>query len=348
MTYSTPDLDTISLDTNATMRSTMQREPTLPRSMLGVIAKALSGAVDGLYERIDGVAKDIIYTTARKPALIRSAGIWGKTLKAPSPASAIVEFTGGIATLAEGAILARADGIQYQLQLDVTLIDGTGLGEVVCLSGGAMTTLTDGTVLTLTQPVAGISTEAVVQAYDLTPGADIETPAELLVRLLERIRETPQGGAAADYKNWALSVAGVTRAWTVPGWNGAGTVGVLFMCDDRDDPVPLGGDVIAVQAAIDAERPVAAISYAVAPTAAPLDFTITLMPTSAALEAAVQAQLANLIATEAEPTGYTLPLTHIWAAVQAAIGNGTFTMTSPLADVVTPAGTITTMGAITW
>ena len=348
MSYSTPDIDTISIDVNAEIRSTMQREPTLPRSMLGVIAKALSGAVDGLYGKIDRVAKDIIYTTASQKALIRWAGIWELQLKAPTPAKAIVSFTGGDGTLPEGSILARKDGVQYELQLDVTLADGTGLGEVVCLSAGAMTTLADGAVLTLMQPAPGFSTSATVTSFNLTPGADMEKPAELLVRLVDRIQETPQGGAGLDYERWALSVAAVTRAWTIPGWNGPGTVGVLFMCDDRDDPIPLAGDVANVQAAIDAERPVAATSYAVAPTPAPLDFAITLDPTSEALETAVQAQLANLVATECTPTGHTFPLTHIWAAVQAAIGAGTFTMTSPTEPMTTPAGTITTMGTITW
>lgn len=347
MSYPTPDIDIISLNTDAALRSAMQRDPALPRSMLRVISKALAGAADGLYEKIDGVAKDIIYTTARQAALIRWAGIWKLQQKAPSAASAVVQFSTGTGTVQQGALLARNDGLQYQVDADAILNDG-GMATITCLSAGAMTTLEDGALLTMAQPLAGVPSSATVTAYNLTPGNDMETPQALLVRLLNRIRQTPQGGADADYIDWALSVPGVTRAWPMSWWNGPGTVGVLFMCDDRPNPIPLAGDVAAVQAAIDAVRPTGSRTFVVAPTPAPLDFTIALSPDSADLRTAVQQELANLIATECEADGHTLPITHIWAAIQSAIGTGTFTMPSPSAPVTTPPGTITTMGAITW
>lgn len=348
MTYSTPDLDTISLTCDAAIRGATRRDPTMPRSMLGVLSKMLSGAVDGLYDAIDAAAKDIILTTASKEAIIRQAGVWGYTLKAPTAARAIVSISGGTGTLRQGALFSRFDGIEYALTADVTLSGGPGLGSVVCTSAGAMTTLTDGTVLTIVQPAEGISPNATVTATSLTPGTDIEMPEELLARLLVRIRQTPQGGAEADYEEWATSVSGVTRAWTIPHWNGQGTVGVLFMCDDRTNPIPQAGDVANVQAAIDALGPVGAAKYAGAPTGVPLNFSIHLNPTSSALQTAVQSALAELIATECTPKNYTLLISHIRAAISSVIGTGDYTMPSPSGDVTTPTGSITTMGTITW
>jgi uncharacterized phage protein gp47/JayE len=345
MTYYTPDIDTISLQTNAAIVSAMRRDPTLPRSMLGVLAKALSGGVDGLYGDIDTVAKDIIYDTASKNALIRWAGIWGLTLKVPTPATGVVAFTGGIGTIFAGAVMTRADGVQYALDADVTLVGGEAEGTVTCLSAGAMTNFGDGATLTLMSPVSGVS--STVTSYGLSAGADMETAPELLARLLIRIRQTPQGGSLSDYEEWALSVPGVTRAWAVKGWNGAGTVGVLFMCDDRVNPIPQSADVAAVQAVLDLMAPAPGAAYAIAPTPVPLNYSLHLEPDGAAIRNAVQTDQADLIASTCVPGG-TLPLTQISATISAAAGVVDFVLSEPVANVTVAAGSITTMGVITW
>lgn len=347
MTIVTPELDTISLQGTAAIQALLSRDPTLPRSMLGVLNKTLSGAVDGLYGSVETAAADIIYDTASEDALIRWAGIWGLVLKGPTPATGIVIFRGGTGTIAAGAILTRADGIQYVLNADVTLVAGIGMGTVTCLSAGAMTNVADGAILTLSTPTPGVSTTVTVGADGLSDGTDVESPPELLVRLLARIRQTPQGGSVADYEEWATSVSGVTRAWARPGWNGAGTVGVLFMCDDRTNPIPQGADVAAVAAVMAANEPVIGTTYVVAPTAAPLNFSIHLEPGSTVIQAAVEAALADLISSNCVPGG-TLPLTQISATISGAAGVVDFELLEPTANVTVAGGSITTMGTTTW
>ena len=347
MTYSTPDLATISLEGAAAMQAALQRNPTLPRSMLGVLNKTLSGGIDGLYADIDSAAADIIYDTASEAALVRWAGIWGLTLKAPSAATGPALFNGGVGTVAAGAILVRADGIQYALQADVPLVAGAGVGTVTCLSAGAMTDTPAGAALTLMVPSPGVSPNALVGAGGLSAGADIETAPELLARLLVRIRQTPQGGSVADFEEWALLVPGVTRVWVMKGWNGPGTVGVLFMCDDRANPIPLAADVAAVQAVLDLLQPVAGTAFAVAPTAVPLNFSIHLEPGSTVIEGAVQDGLADLIANECVPGG-TMPLTQITATISKAAGVVDFILSEPVANSTVATGSINTMGVITW
>jgi uncharacterized phage protein gp47/JayE len=347
MTITTPDINTISQAAIAAIQSRLQRDATLPRSPLKVIAKTVSGAADGIYEAVDSAASDIIYDTASEDALVRWAGIWGLTRKAPTPAKGIVVFTGGTGTIPAGTLVARADGIQYAVDLDIPLIGNTGAGTVTCLSAGAMTNVDDGTNLTLVQPVEGVASSVTCSTGGLSDGNDIEKIEELLARLLERIRQTPPGGAGPDYEEWALAVAGVTRVWVKSGWNGPGTVGVLFMCDDRANPIPQTADVTAVQTAIDAVRPVSATTYAVAPTAAPLNFSIQLLPDSAAARTAVQAELQELITTTTEPGGTTL-LSQLRAAISAAAGVTDYMMPTPAANVTAAAGSITTMGVITW
>jgi uncharacterized phage protein gp47/JayE len=203
-----------------------------------------------------------------------------------------------------------------------------------------------GQSLSLVSPIAGVSATAL--AGDLVGGADLEDDDALRVRLLARIQNPPQGGAAADYIAWALQVPGVTRAWCYPEEMGIGTVTVRFVRDNDASPIPDAGEVAAVQTAIDAHRPVTAHVTVVAPTAAPLNFGIqALTPNTADVQAAVQAELQDLLLREAVPGG-TILLSHIRAAISAATNETDYVLLSPTANVTNPAGSMSTMGAITW
>jgi uncharacterized phage protein gp47/JayE len=355
-----PDLSTTSKSVASAISTRLPgADSTPPRSVLGVLAKVLSGGVDGLYGAIQTVAAEIIYDTASGDYLARWAAIWGLARQAPVPATGTVVFTGNNVTVPQGTVLARADGLQYILAAAVTLIGGAGSGTVTCASAGAVTNTAAGGTLGLTSPVAGVASTVTVGSGGLSAGADLEGDESLLARLLLRIQQTPQGGSAADYEEWALGVNGVTRAWIYQGWQGAGTVGVTFMMDKRSNPVPQTADVAAVQAAINAVRPVAAPTFVFAPTPVPLNFTIHLNPSSTAVQAAVTAQLSSLIANQCTPGGTSLIngqpvaggllyLSHIWAAISAAAGEVDFTLIGPTANVTVPSGSITTMGTVSW
>jgi len=366
MPITVPDLPTISQSAASAIATRLPgADATPPRSVLGVLAKVLAGAVDGLYGAIQSVSAEIIYDTASSNYLAREAAFWGLTREAPASATGAVTFTGSTgAMVPEGTMLARADGLQYTLAAAVTLApvsggSGSGAGTVTCTSAGAVTNTPAGGTLTLTSPVTGIASSVVIGAGGLAAGADMETDAGLLARLLRRVQQTPQGGSDADYREWAGSVNGVTRSWVYQGWVGTGTVGVTVMMDARANPIPQGADVAAVQAAINAARPVGALAVVFAPNPVPLNFTIHLNPGSAAIKAAVQAQLASLIANQCTPggtflvggvpvSGGLLYISHIWAAISAAAGEVDFTLVSPTANVTVASGSITTMGAITW
>jgi uncharacterized phage protein gp47/JayE len=85
----------------------------------------------------------------------------------------------------------------------------------------------------------------------------------------------------------------------------------------------------------------------VAPTASPLDFNITLAPDTVEVRNAVQAELVDLVAREAEPGG-TILWSHLNEAISIAAGETDHVLNSPAANVVEATGAITTMGVITW
>jgi uncharacterized phage protein gp47/JayE len=79
-----------------------------------------------------------------------------------------------------------------------------------------------------------------------------------------------------------------------------------------------------------------------------LNFTIQgLVPATFTVQAAVQAELADLLLREAVPGGIIL-LSHIRAAISAAAGETDYVLIAPLVNVTNSTGNMSTMGSITW
>jgi len=164
---------------------------------------------------------------------------------------------------------------------------------------------------------------------------------------LKRIRQPPHGGAAADYELWALEVPGVTRVWVYPLQMGAGTVTVLFVCDGEADIIPTPAKVAEVQAYIDARCPVTAEVFVAAPVADPLNMAAKLSPNTAAVKAAVRAEVADLIVRDAKPGG-TILISRLREAVSIAAGESDNAITSPTVDVTYATGHMAVPGTITF
>lgn len=111
--------------------------------------------------------------------------------------------------------------------------------------------------------------------------------------------------------------------------------------------VPDAGEVAAVQAYINALRPVTAVVTVAAPAAVPLNFTIDLVPDTAANRAAVEAELRDMLLREAAP-GATILLSHIREAISLATGETDHILSVPAANVTHTTGQMATFGAITW
>lgn len=323
----------------------------LRRSAARTLAVVHAGGLHGGYGYLDWQARQLFADTADSAELRRLAAIWGLPPKAAVPAGGNVTFTGsdGSAVLA-GALLTRSDGVQYATAALATIAGGTATVAVAAVLGGVNGDLGAGAGLTLLNPVAGVVSDALVAAGGFTGGADAEGDDDLRVRLLLRIQLGPPNGKAGDYAQWALAVAGTTRAWDWPLYTGLGTVGISFVQDNAAMDatiIPNGAAVIAMQAYIDARRPAPAAVTVFAPVPDALNLTIHLSPNTAAVQAAVAAELRDLLRRETQPGG-TLRLSHINEAISRANGEDDHLLTVPAADVISAAGHIPVMGVITW
>lgn len=128
---------------------------------------------------------------------------------------------------------------------------------------------------------------------------------------------------------------------------GAGTVTVLFVCDGLPDIIPTVPKVAEVQAYIEARRPVTAEVFVAAPISDPLNMTIKLAPNTAAVQAAVRAELQDMIDRDSKP-GTAILISRLREAVSLAAGEDNNEIVTPAADVPHATGHMAVMGNLTF
>jgi uncharacterized phage protein gp47/JayE len=349
MPFARPSLTELSDRASADIEAALPgADARLRRSNLNVLARVHAGALHGIYGYLAWLAEQLMVDTAETVFLDRYAGIWG-VLRVPAAyATGGVDVTGVSGALVPaGTPLQRTDGVGFVTTADATLVAGAAQLLVAAVVAGAAGNTDPLSQMGFTQPVAGVSGTTLVASTGITQGADRETDEGLRARVLARIQQPPMGGAAADYVAWALEVPGVTRAWVYPLEGGVGKVVVRFVRDADATFIPDAAEVAAVQAYINERRPVTAQVTVAAPVAAPLAMSIALIPNTAAVRTAVQAELADLLRREARPGG-TILVSQLREAISVAAGETNNVLSSPAGDVTHAAGQMPTLGVITW
>ena len=351
--FTTPTLPALIAGAQANINGRVPgADSRLRRSVLGVLGTVWAGAEYALFGYQDYISDQVLPDTADLAHLTRYASIYGLQPGGATPAAGPASCTGGAAKtdVPSGTLLQTANSVEYLTTADLVL-DANGDGEVAiqAVVPGSAGLQVAGVALTLVSPIAGVPNAWVVAGEGLTDGADPETQPELLADVEDRIQEPPAAGDQDDYVKWAkASGIGVTRAWCYPGWMGLGTVGVTFMLDNRANPQPTAADVAAVQAYIDGVRGVTAEVIVFAPIVDVVPLTIQLSPNTATTQAAVTAELTALFVREAAP-GSGVLRSHVDGAIEVAAGVNDHALIQPGAgNIVSGAGHLATLGALTW
>lgn len=331
--------------------------PLLRRAMADVLSAVWAGGVHTLYGFIDWAVRQLFADTAEREQLLRKAKLYGIEPVAATFATGNVTATGTNGSpILLGTILKLDAATSYRVTTGQTIASGTATLPVAAVLAGAAGNLIAGAAVTFETPVPGVSSSAFVASGGLTGGDDGDAgdagTERVRTRLLLRLREPPQGGADQDYIEWALEVAGVTRVWVYPHELGLGTVVVRFVRDSDVTIFPDAGEVAAVQASEDANRPITAAVTVAAPTQLAVAFTIHIVPDNADTRAAVALELADLFARVAEPGDGVARGKVLVSAIRTAIGIAEgvtdYTLTVPSADVVPGVGQLPVVGTITW
>jgi len=333
----------------ANIASNLGLGPLLRRGALPAIGTAQAGMSHQLFGNIDWASKQFLPDTAELEFLERIGTLRGVTRKAGTFATGSVVLTGtNGATIAAGTALQRSDGWPYATTVLMTISGGSATVPVQSTQAGADGNCLAGTVILLSSPVSGYNASGLVASGDLTGGADLETDDQLRARIEFAYANPPAGGSVTDYITWTLQVAGVTRAWCLPNYLGAGTVGVTFAVDgDPVSIIPTAAEVATVQAYLNGLAPATASVDVFAPSLVSVPFTIHIVPDNQALRDAVTASLADLLLREGGP-GATIPLSHVNESIALTPGVYDHVLTVPSADLAFTSSQLPAVGTVTW
>lgn len=274
----------------------------------------------------------------RKPG-VASAGNITFTRTTASPVGTLVP---------SGTVFSTLDGlVEVTTTADDNLAVGweTGQASVNGTAVGVLGNLAAGTALQVAGPsVTGLQTIAVGPGA-LTGGVDAETDDQMRARYLQVVQNPVDGGTAADYKIWADEVTGITNVSVFPLARGNGTVDIVV----SNGGIPDAATVTSVQNVINTNRPVGADAQAKAPTAHPVDVTITVTPATGYLFATVQTSVTQAIQNylSTVPIGGTVRIAAIQDVAYRTTGVLDCTLTAPAANVVLGTEELATAGIIT-
>jgi uncharacterized phage protein gp47/JayE len=351
MSFITPDYQAIRDGILRDIANQLPGANTASDGDYAIRANATGSAVEGLYQHQQWAVRQIFPDTADSDYLERHAGLRGLTRKTATLATGTITFSGTVGSpVPIGTEAKTAAGLAYV----TTAADTIGAGGTVTIAAqasalGAASNQAATTALTLTSAPSGVLSSAAI--VSMTGGTDVETDAELLARLLFRLRNPPCGGAAHDYYSWAMNVSGVTAAYVYPNRRGLGTTDVIILTSGGLASPAL---VAAVKAYIDTQCPVQADFIAFAPTAVPVNVTAaltlaagyTLASVTATINSALSAYFASL------KPGDTAYLNRIRAIISDTAGVVDFNLTAPTgntAALVDATHTqLATLGATTW
>ncbi|EFL7387126.1 baseplate J/gp47 family protein [Escherichia coli] len=281
-------------------------------------------------------------------------------------------------TLSKGAVLNRDDGYQYTTD-DAITINTAGSASVAVTAvlpditddvtgGGASGNADAGTILTLDANAPGIDS-SVTLIEPATGGANIESEEDFRLRGLLAYQNPPQGGSDTDYKSWALSVSGITRAWIRRRGMGPGTVVIYIMCDGDDKTnhgFPAGTDGVsqleewgAVKATGDQGRvadymyplaPVTSLNYVCSPIERVIDFEISgISDADSATTAAIADAIDGVLFESANPLGTgKIYLSDLNRAIGDVAGTSGYILVSPSANIEPGVGELAVRGEVNY
>jgi uncharacterized phage protein gp47/JayE len=320
---------------------------------LRVLSDAQGGLCHLTLQYIDWLSLQLLPDTAETEWLDRHGAIWLKNAdgtigrKQATFAEGWVQFTGVSGTVVPIGTQMSGGGTGFETTAQVTIATGPTDAPVRALSAGAAGNIEEGEIITLADLIPGL--DGAVTVIEITGGVEVENDDDLRMRVLQRIQNPPMGGAQADYVTWALAVPGVTRAWAAME-QGPGTITVRFLMDELradDDGWPQPQDIEAVATYIDKMRPVTVKDcYVVAPIKEFIDVTIkNLMPDTAAVEAAVEASLREMLFRVAAPS-QTIYEAWISFAIMNAPGVQSFNLVNGRDWVMPSLGHMAVMGTL--
>lgn len=351
MPFQVPTFEQIRDQYLISVRNADPSASTGPDSDHFVRACGVATVAEQLYAHQTWVWRQAFPDLADEDILEKMAAQRGQPRMVAQAASGTVRFTGTAGTVIPAGTRITTTTASYATDA-VATIGGSGTVDVAATAeaAGAAGNVSVLTAAQLSGAPAGVATGSVVS---MTGGADKETVAALLSRLLAVMSQPAQGGNENDYRVWAREVAGVRRAFVFPLRRGLGTVDLVPL---PETGLPSPTLLAAVQAYIDDRKPVGMgvdgfLAVAPTPVAVPITGTLVLDDGVSTLQVmpAIESGLARIF-YDTDP-GETLHKARLVATIVNVPGVRDVNLTSPAANITPVVNSSTiemvTLGAIT-
>lgn len=250
-----------------------QSVPFLPKAFINVLASVLAGVFILGYKYCGFIFLQMFVAYASdQPTTVNGQVIvplteLGRLLGVGDPVPAtqaqlavqvtVTHMTGSLS--AGQAAINSSTGVIYNVVADVLLNAPTVTALIQAKSdqsggdgSGTIGNMQPGDVLAFANPLPNVATKATVLSQQVT-GADAEPTPLYRAKILQRRQAAPQGGAYADYEQWALTVPGIINAYPYASPN-PGEIDIYVEADvvssGSPDGIPTGAQLAAVFAAI--------------------------------------------------------------------------------------------------
>lgn len=349
-------------DASAAIRGAFRRflpgtDTALKNNFVTVVVKVLAGLSHEFELRMGYLARQLFASTATLAFLRLHGAEVGIFQKPASGASGSIEGIGEANRLYPAGIRFVSGNNTYVSTAPAQAgLLGAVTFQVQAEDKGAMTNRDSGGTLSLSDPglYPTLGTAFSVGSNGLGGGADVEDVEDFRARVLFRKANPPGAGKLSDYERIVREVPGVLKAWAYRRPLSPGFLVVYFLFDGRPDRIPTDGDVVTVQAAVDAQRMIRIDrSVAAAPTPEALNPIIAGLSTdSAEVRALINAAIDQVLYERATPVpeGQTFWLSRSWIseAVSQVTGENSHTLNWPASDLPYTNGRYPVRGEVTY
>lgn len=248
------------------------------------------------------------------------------------------------AEILAGTVLRATNGLNYTVVNAVVLTSSPTPVFVRCTTRGAVTNVSAGQILTLINPVLGVSNNLTIDTLGLTGGADDEDIDSWRLRVADEWQTMViyggRSGKTIDYVAWAKSSnSSINGALVQPHVLGIGTIVVRPICNSLPNRQPTAEVISAVEAKLSEFAPATADWRVTTPLLHHVTVSIDLATQvdTPANRQAITALLNQLIFSK-NTDNATLWLTEIDAVILSV--TSAYTRLAPIANLTADSGAV--------
>ena len=236
--------------------------PTFGKVVFNAIAATLAGKLKLFWLAIALVQKNIFVDTADPESSGGTLERFGRVKLGRSRFAAVqgqytVEVTGTIGAVIDAGTIFKSDdtssspGKLFILDAEKTLTAATDTILLRALEAGVDSKLEVGNTITSTQPLLNVNDQGEITVEDVEPRAE-ETVETYRAAVLRAFQLEAQGGAATDYRLWALDAQGVRFVYPYVKSGESGEIELYVEANQADSTDGKGTPTAAILADVEA------------------------------------------------------------------------------------------------